>query len=125
MSLENRASGHEFEVDSDQIYTGAAALTASTHYIQTPPAGERLNISDIVVSSEDATEIHLGFMASGANRDVAANLKIKRRIYLSANGGWVENRTLPLRGSTNESLMFRVVTASANATISIAGEHII
>jgi hypothetical protein len=119
MSLENRAAGAEFEIDSDQIYTGA-----SIHYLYTPPVGERCNISDVIVSAEDAMEAQLIFMASGANTDVASNLRIKRRIYLAGNGGWVENRTLPIRGNADESIMFKIITASANATISVSGEHL-
>lgn len=119
MSLQNRATGLIFDVPNDQIYTGA-----STHYLYTPPNGKRACISDFSISAADNAEVHLFFMATGANSSIESNIKRRRRIYLAANGNVVENRTLPINGAENESIMFRVVTADAAVTIGVSGEYI-
>lgn len=111
MSLESETSGIIFDIDSDQIYTGAG-----TFLLYTPPSGTRILLSDIVCSAQDngVYLIKIGIDASTAT--------IKRRMFIEDSGGWVENRRVPIKGAVDEKIYFQILTASASATISVSGE---
>lgn len=111
MSLENETSGIIFDIDSDEIFTGARTVL-----LYTPPTGTRVLISDVIVSAQDD-----GIYLLRIGTD-PATATIKRRMFINANGGWVENRRVPIKGTTDEKIYFQIITANASATVSISGE---
>lgn len=111
MSLENVTSGIIFDVDSDEIYTGARTVL-----LYTPPSGTRVLISDIICSAQD-NGIYL--LRIGTDSSTAT---VKRRMFIEDSGGWVENRRVPIKGAVDEKIYFQIITAGASATISISGE---
>jgi len=111
MSLENETSGIIFDIDSDEIYTGARTVL-----LYTPPTGTRVLISDLIVSAKD-DGIYL--LQLGTSEAAARTV---RRVFLEDSGGWVENRKIPIKGKTDEKIYFKIITVDASATISITGE---
>jgi len=111
MSLENETSGIIFDIESDEIFTGARTVL-----LYSPPSGTRVLISDVIVSAQD-NGIYL--LQLGTSE---ATVRTVRRVFLEDSGGWVENRKVPIKGTADEKIYFRIVTANASATISITGE---
>lgn len=106
MSLLSITSGGRFSADSG-IMTGAGTFT-----VLAPPSGERLLVSDILLSAQDAGVY-----------EILIGSAVKRHVFLGANGGWVENKTLPLEGNADESIQLKIITASASAILYVEGEY--
>lgn len=108
MSLLNRTSGAIIDIDGSKIYTGAGTFT-----LHTPSSGKYLLISDIILSAQNDGVYQI--LVGGA---------VKRHIYLSANGGFVENRQIPIVTQKDETLQLKIITASASCTISATAEEL-
>lgn len=113
MSLLSETSGTTFDIDSDEIYTGARTVL-----LYSPPSGKRVLISDVIVSAQD-NGIYLLRLG-----ETEATSRVVRRMFLEDSGGWVENRKKPIEGTENQKIYFQIITASASATIGLSGEAI-